>query len=193
MLRPARILLIVLMAACAMHPAFGEVIRVDADEKYLYKVKSVTSMYDGDSIKVVLTASRTTPDIEVDFGFGDVITITGQTIAKDTPVSVRMYGFDTPELRDKRPDWKAAAYLAKDKAREWIDQGIADGNLMMRSHKDETGKFGRYLANFMRGEETLKDYLISNHLAVDYFGASKDEIAAAHQANVDVLKAAGQI
>ncbi|MCY4239061.1 MAG: hypothetical protein OXC93_12035, partial [Rhodospirillaceae bacterium] len=147
-------------------------------DQYLYDVKAITSMYDGDSIRVILTAKR---EVSVDFGFSDVIV---STLSKDTPVAVRMHGFDTPELNDKRPAWKKAAYLAKDAARKWLDAALEAERLKMRSYRDKTGKFGRYLANFERHDQavsTLKDFMLANHLAVAYEGQSKDSIAAAHQ------------
>lgn len=53
------------------------------------------SNYDGDSF-----------DLTLDLGFNLVI-----------HRKCRLEGADTPELRDKRPDYKAAAYLARDKVR----------------------------------------------------------------------------
>ena len=166
------------------------------DDPYLYRVKTIVSAYDGDTCNVILHASRQTPRQEIDFGFGDVIVIEGQTITKDTFVEVRMYGFDTPELKDKRPDWKAAAYLARDKAVEWLESALNGPGLLMRTHRDRSGKYGRFLANFLRADDhnsTLKLYLMNNNLAVLYHGQSKDDIAAAHAANIAALKERGEI
>ena len=178
-------------------------IELDSGPRYVYRVTRIASMYDGDSVNVVVHSTAKSPDVSVDFGFGDIIQLSGTTVSKETPVSVRMHGYDTPELRDRRPDWKAAAYLARDRAREWMEKALAaktmDG-LFMRTYKDRTGKYGRYLATFhvdKAVEEgfspSLGDYLIRNFLAVPYHGQSKADVESAHQANVDKLKTRGLV
>jgi len=162
--------------------------------EFEYRVQSVLSMYDGDSVNVRVVRKHDVPERIMDFGFDDVVVIPGYTIMKEIEVAVRMYGFDTPELRDKRHDWKAAAYLARDVAREWMKDSIKAGPLVMETYKDRTGKYGRYLANFrsMNGT-TLGDYLIQKCLAVPYYGQNKTEVEAAHQANINALKKVGEI
>ena len=162
---------------------------------YTYEVTGIKSMYDGDSINVEVIRSHTLGGRIMDFGFGDVIHIPEYTVTKDMVVAVRMHGFDTPELRDKRANFKAAAYLAKEKARDWMDGALEGGRLFMYTYKDKTGKFGRYLANFhnLKDDSTLKGYLIDNQLAVPYHGQNKAEIEALHLANIEVLKERGEI
>ena len=162
---------------------------------YVYKVIGIDSMYDGDSVNVVVRRVYDTPPQKIDFGFGDIVTLESRRVTKITEVNVRMHGYDTPELRDKRPDWKAAAYLAKNEAREWMDKVLGDNELYMETYKDKTGKFGRYLANFSRGttDLTLGRYLIDHHLAVPYHGQNKAEVEVAHAANIKVLKDEGII
>ena len=167
-----------------------------------YKVLSIISMYDGDTVNVLCLREHEVPEQTIDFGFGDVVKIPAYTITKEIPIKVRMYGFDTPELNDKRPEWKRAANLARREARAWMISTLKHGHLIMITHKDKTGKYGRYLANFearrnefvpRRAEQyimegTLKDYLIEQRLAVPYHGQSKDEIEPAHAENIKYLK-----
>lgn len=159
----------------------------------------VNSMYDGDSVHVQVFRNHTMPSSFADFGFGDIVTIPAYIMHKEMDVSVRMYGFDCPELRDKRPDFKAAAYLARDKAREWMEDGVENCNLYLFTHKDKTGKYGRYLGNFYKDKKNneapsyLKDYLIENHLAVPYHNENKQLVQDSHQKNIDALKEKGLI
>ena len=78
-----------------------------------------------------------------------------------------------------------------------MEEALETGELCMVTMKDKTGKFGRYLANFHRGpfqlNHTLKKHLIAEHLAVEYHGQAKSEVAAAHAANIEWLKEAGKI
>ena len=92
---------------------------------FLYRVVGIKSMYDGDSVNVNVIRTHVIPERVVDFGFSDIIVIPGHTITKNIDVSVRMAGFDTPELRDSRPRFKAAAYLAKREARNWMDDMLS--------------------------------------------------------------------
>ena len=164
--------------------------------EFLYRVKSIDSMYDGDSVNVRVFRTYRIPEQVMDFGFSDVVVVPGYVIEKTTSVKVRMYGFDTPELRDKRPDWKAAAYLARDVGRAWMDARIGADDLMMHTFKDEKGKFGRYLANFWALNDpgnTLARLLIGKHLAVPYHGQNKAEVESAHADNIFNLRAARKI
>jgi len=166
---------------------------------FVYKVIGINSMYDGDSIKVKVLKSVAVLSQELDFGFGDIITIPTYTIQKEIDLECRMYGFDTPELRDKRPDFKAAAYLAKEKARAWMNGHLMLGGVWLVSHKtskntEAKGKFGRYLASFMdMSNRTLGDYLIGENVAVPYHGQNKAEVEQAHLDNISILKSEGLI
>ena len=164
--------------------------------EFLYKVIAIDSMYDGDSVNVRVFRSHHMKEQVMDFGFGDVVVIPGYFIEKTTSVKVRMYGFDTTELRDNRPDWKAAAYLARDVGRAWMDARIAADELMMHTFKDGTGKFGRYLANFWTLSDqgdSLGRLLMGQNLAVPYHGQNKSEVEAAHASNIALLRDAGRI
>ena len=164
--------------------------------EFLYKVIAIDSMYDGDSVNVRVFRSHQIKEQVMDFGFGDVVVIPRYFIDKTTSVKVRMYGIDTPELRDKRPDWKAAAYLARDVGRAWMDARLAEDGLMMHTFKDSTGKFGRYLANFWSlkdQSDSLYRVFMGQNLAVPYHGQNKADIESAHASNIALLRDAGRI
>ena len=64
---------------------------------------------------------------------------------------------------------------------------------ILRTHKDDKGKFGRILGEFVvemsEGMTTLNDLLIKNHHAVEYTGQSKDLIAEQHIMNRRLVSA----
>ena len=164
-----------------------------------YKVIKIRSMYDGDSVKITALREHVINEQNLDFGFGDIIKIPEYKISKEIDVDCRMYGFDTPELRDRRPMFKAAGYLAKDRAFWWMNHYLQKGGITMislKTSKDQEakGKFGRYLSNFKNiRNETLKDFLIENYLAVPYHGQNKADIELAHLDNFEKLIEAGLI
>ena len=87
---------------------------------------------------------------EVDLGFGIKVTRT-----------FRLYGVDTPETH--RPKSEAERKLGKEATRFVRD--LIDGrNVTLRTHKDRTGKYGRYLADVVFPEGTLSDILKKERL-----------------------------
>ena len=164
-------------------------------EKFVYKITDIDSVYDGDSATVEAVRYHRISEQVMDFGFNDIVVIPESIVEKRFIVKVRMYGFDTPELRDKRPDWKAAGYLARDVAAKWLHDRLDNDELVMFTHQDKTGKFGRYLANFWGTDlkQSLRNFLLDEALAVPYHGQNKAEVAAAHADNIAKLKAAGRI
>jgi micrococcal nuclease len=78
----------------------------------------VTKVYDGDTITV-----------DIDLGFG--IFMRKQTI--------RLYGIDTPEVRGEE---REAGLMSRD----WLRGMILDHNVILKTHKDTKGKYGRWLA-----------------------------------------------
>ena len=146
----------------------------DGEGNYVYEAVEITN-YDGDSFRLTVRKRW-------DFGFGiDVV--------QEYKIATRINGVDTPELRDKRPDWKAAGYLARDRARTWV----AAGNVKFIS-MDKPDKYGRALGDFENQfGELLSEYLIDNGLGVAYHGQNKAEVEAAHEANIEALKSSGLI
>ena len=85
---------------------------------YWYKVR-VDFLYDGDSITA----------LKLDFGFGF-----SRTVKRGDDGGIRFYGLDTPELNT--PEGKDVRDLLKPLEGKYV---------YVRSHKDKSGKYGRYL------------------------------------------------
>lgn len=144
---------------------------------YVYEAVDI-SAYDGDSLRC--TIRRTW-----DFGFHMHVT-------QEREIAVRLIGVDTPELRDKEPDWKAAGYLARDKARSWILKEPA-GSVRFIS-MDKPDKYGRGLGDFENAAgNRLSAFLIEHGYGVPYAGQNKAAVEAAHAENIRILKQRGEI
>jgi len=111
---------------------------------YEYKAEYLSN-YDGDTIKFI-----------VDLGFSTFMKIT-----------VRLSGVDTPELRDSDPVMKAKAYEAKDFVRELL---INAKEIIIKTEKDKTGKYGRYLATVYYDGTNLNQQLVDAGMAEAYEG-----------------------
>jgi len=126
-----------------------------------YKCKLI-KIIDGDTI-----------DVDIDLGFG--VWLRNQRI--------RMYGIDTPESRTRDLEEKKYGLAAKAFLTEMLD----DSHLILKTHKDERGKFGRILGEVWRttnfADQSINDYMIEKHHAVAYYGQSKDDIAQSHLEN----------
>ena len=144
---------------------------------YLYKA-TVVRCVDGDSVI-----------FDIDCGFD--IQLRAQ--------SVRLYGIDTAETRGGTDELKALGNLAKD----YVSQMIPEGSeVLLRTHLDGRGKFGRILAEVFMPEapdtegyqpRSLNDILLDELLAVPYHGQSKEDIINQHLINVQHHRAEGRI
>lgn len=123
---------------------------------YLYRCK-VLKILDGDTV-----------DVDIDLGFG--VWLRKQRI--------RLDGVDTPESRTRDPVEKIYGLAAKRKLTEWLV-----GDVMIQTHKDERGKFGRILGTFMANGANINQKLINAGYAVAYHGQAKADIEAQHLAN----------
>lgn len=114
-----------------------------------------------------------TIDIDIDLGFG--VWMRNQRI--------RMYGIDTPESRTRDLEEKKYGLAAKAFLTEMLD----DSHLILKTHKDERGKFGRILGEIWRttnfADQSINNYMIEKHHAVAYYGQSKEDIEQAHLEN----------
>jgi micrococcal nuclease len=129
---------------------------------YEYSCK-VDRVVDGDTIDVIL-----------DLGF-DIL----------YRCRVRLYGIDTPESRTRDKDEKVRGKIASTFLKNSIDSGkkvVIETKL-----KDSKGKFGRVLGNVLVDGVNINQSMIDNHLAVAYFGQSKDDIEAEHLVNRTIL------
>lgn len=95
-----------------------------------------------------------------------------------------MYGIDTPESRTRDLEEKKYGLAAKEFLTNMLDD---DGGIVLKTHKDGKGKFGRILGELWRttdfADQSINEYMIEKHHAVRYMGQSKDAIAEAHLEN----------
>ena len=97
---------------------------------------------------------------------------------------VRLLGIDTPESRTRDLDEKARGKLAKD----FLSFCLASSDEhIIKTSVDSKGKFGRVLGTIYCDESNINQLMIDKHHAVEYRGQSKDEIAAEHLANRQIL------
>jgi len=122
-----------------------------------YKCK-VTNIVDGDTV-----------DVDIDLGFG--VWLRDQRI--------RLYGIDTPESRTSDPFEKLYGKAATEFLKKWLD----GGDVTIKTHKDERGKFGRILGELWVFDTNVNRKMIEEHHAVEYHGQSKEEIAEQHIIN----------
>jgi micrococcal nuclease len=128
---------------------------------YEYKFK-LDRVVDGDTIDVV-----------IDLGFSIL-----------HKCRVRLLGIDTPESRTRDLDEKARGKLAKD----FLSYCLATSDEhIIKTSVDSKGKFGRVLGTIYCDESNINQLMIDKHHAVEYRGQSKDEIAAEHLANRQIL------
>lgn len=130
---------------------------------YEYKCK-ILKIVDGDTV-----------DIDIDLGFD--IKLTNQRI--------RINGIDTPESRTSDPIEKQYGLLSKKRVEELLPVGSIQ---TLKTFKDNTGKFGRILGDFIINGNYLTSILITEHLAVLYHGQSKTLIEEQHLKNRELIK-----
>ena len=125
---------------------------------YEYSCK-ITRVVDGDTVDCIL-----------DLGFSIL-----------HKCRVRLYGIDTPESRTRNKDEKIRGKLASAFLKDAIKKGK---KVTLRSKlKDSKGKYGRVLGEIVVDEININQSMIINHMAVRYFGQSKDDIEAEHLQN----------
>ena len=127
-------------------------------DPYIYRIKSVTKVVDGDTI-----------DADIDLGF-DI------SLSK----RIRLAGIDTPESRTTNAKEKAMGLESK----EWLKKALegAKDILIKTELPDSTEKYGRIIGHlFINGQETsLNNQMIAEGYALAYDGGTKDK-------NFDVL------
>ena len=126
---------------------------------------NVVKIIDGDTV-----------DVDIDLGFG--VWMRNER--------VRLYGIDTPESRTRDLEEKKYGLAAKQYLTNMLDD---EGGIVLKTHKDKTGKFGRILGELWRttnfSDQSINNYMIEKHHAVGYFGQSKQDIEEQHIKNRD--------
>lgn len=117
-----------------------------------------------------------TVDVSIDLGF-DI----------SYKSRVRLYGIDTPESRTRDKDEKARGLMSK----EYLMNELSKGQVVIKTHKDKKGKFGRVLGEMYVGDRNVNMMMVDNYLAVEYHGQSKEEIEKEHIKNRQTLIAKG--
>jgi len=105
---------------------------------YCYKAKCV-SVYDGDTVT-----------LDISLGFG--VTMREK---------IRLLGINTPEVRGKE---KLDGLISRDRLRELIN----GKDIIIATHKDKGGKYGRLLATIYLDGVDINQQLIDEGLAKPY-------------------------
>ena len=136
---------------------------------YEYRCK-IDRVVDGDTV-----------DVDIDLGFGI-------WLRKER---VRLYGIDTPECRTRDLEEKKYGLAAKSFVQDLLPVGSMQ---TLRTKKDDKGKFGRILGEFVVYDtlvdalRTLNQIMIDRHYGVEYHGQSKQDIAEEHLKNRELVK-----
>ena len=63
---------------------------------------------------------------------------------------VRLYGIDTPESRTRNKDEKVRGLMSK----QYLIDELEKGQVVIKTHKDKKGKFGRVLGEMYVSDKT---------------------------------------
>ena len=133
---------------------------------YEYRAK-VLKVVDGDTV-----------DVDIDLGFGVVL----------TDERVRIMGIDTPESRTRDKVEKKFGLASKARLKELLGKTAILKTQINKNGEDMKGKFGRILGDFVSMDgRMVTDILVEEGHAVAYFGGSKEEIQLKHMANREKL------
>ena len=73
-------------------------------------------------------------------------------------------------------------------AGNFLQDAINDAEVVsLRTHKDKKGKYGRILGEIICDGVNINEVMVEEHLAVAYFGQSKEEIEQEHLENRKIL------
>lgn len=107
---------------------------------------------------------------------GDTFTLTvdlGLDVYK--VIKVRLYGIDTPELKTGTAESKVAGHTAATYVQKYVGQQVR-----IKTIKDSTEKYGRFLANIYALDakgvpaiESINDEMLRLGYAKPYFGGKK--------------------
>ena len=109
---------------------------------YEYKAE-VVSVYDGDTIRV-----------KVDLGFGF-----SNNGSNGKGMSIRLFGINTPEVR-------GAEKVQGKISRDYLRSRILGKTITLKTVKDHTGKYGRYLGKIYLNGEYINETLVEKGYGV---------------------------
>lgn len=112
-------------------------------ELYTYNA-IVTDVYDGDSFTV-----------DIDLGLN--VWLRG--------VKLRLARIDTPELRGDEREVGI-------QVRDYVRMRLLNKKVVIKTDKDKTGKYGRYIAEVMVGDLNFNNHLLEIELAKPYSSTS---------------------
>jgi len=135
------------------------------------------------NVKVLKVVDGDTVDVDIDLGFGIVL----------TDERVRIMGIDTPESRTSDKVEKVFGLASKARLKELLDEEAILITQDDKHGEDMKGKFGRILGDFRVGGRTVTEILIEEGHAVAYHGQSKDDVQDAHMANRQRLIGEGKV
>jgi micrococcal nuclease len=111
-----------------------------------------------------------TVDVDIDLGFN--IWIHSERI--------RFFNIDTPELRTSDKTEKVFGLYAKN----YVEMALPLGSeQILKTVKDEGGKYGRILGDFIIDGNSLVEKMINEKVGVPYGGGNKSLIEEQHLAN----------
>jgi micrococcal nuclease len=115
------------------------------NENYLYHYKAkVLEIYDADTIRV-----------ELNLGFGLI-----WRGSDNRGVEIRLFGLNAPEMKGTEKD---KGTISRDKLREQI----LNKEITLKTIKDKSEKFGRYLGIIIKEDGTnINEWLINEGLAI---------------------------
>lgn len=139
---------------------------------YEYKA-TVVKVVDGDTV-----------DVDIDLGFGIVL----------TDERVRIMGIDTPESRTRDKVEKLFGLASKNRLKEILGKVTTLKTFAAKDGEDMKGKFGRILGDFIAEDgRMVTDILIEEGHAVKYHGQNKADVEVAHMANRNKLMNEGVV
>lgn len=139
-----------------------------------------TNEYD---VKVLKVVDGDTVDVDINLGFGIVL----------TDERVRIMGIDTPESRTSDAVEKVFGLASKARLKELLDEEAILITTEDKHGEDMKGKFGRVLGDFRVGGKTVSQILIEEGHAVAYNGESKDDVQEQHMINRQRLIGEGKV
>jgi len=107
----------------------------------------------------------------VDVYDGDSVTVVFKYNGKLRRFKIRMYGYDTPEIRTKDIQEKEAAIKARDILRTKIL------GKLVKLECGEFDKYGRLLGTIfsVSDDECINKFMVESKLGYEYFGKTKKE------------------